>query len=351
MQVNQENVLELNHDKRQEVINCLVQLVRNSYVFPDIANMISEKILLKLSNKEYDSLHNPYEFSQVITSDLQEISNDKHLGLRFHPNPISQKKEDKNIASEHRKRLLSLANNGFERVERLPGNIGYHKTLKFLGPDLAGELAIASLNYLANTNAIIFDLRDNTGGDAGMVALICSYLFEGRVHLNNFHWRKNNQVEQIWTNSHIHGPSLKDKDVYILTSHRTFSGAEDFTYTLQNLNRATVIGERTKGGAHPGGFQPINDYFSVNIPIGRAVNPITNDNWEGKGVTPHLEVAEEHAFLIAQYLCLTNLLETSADRDIMEKTWMNLKEKLEVEFIQKGIHIEAFASREGSVNE
>lgn len=133
-----------------------------------------------------------------------------------------------------------------------------------------------------------------------MVALICSYLFEGRVHLNNFHWRKNNQVEQIWTNPHTHGPSLKDKDVYILTSHRTFSGAEDFTYTLQKLNRATVIGERTKGGAHPRGFQSINDYFSVNIPVGRAVNPITNDNWEGKGVTPHMDVAEEHALLVAQ---------------------------------------------------
>lgn len=127
MQVDQENVLELNHDIRQEVINRLVQLVRDSYVFPDVANMISERILLKLSNKKYDSLHNPHEFSQVVTSDLQEISIDKHLGLRFHPRPINQNKEDKNIASEHRKRLLSLANYGFEKVERLPGNIGYHK--------------------------------------------------------------------------------------------------------------------------------------------------------------------------------------------------------------------------------
>ncbi|GGA61832.1 S41 family peptidase [Ornithinibacillus halotolerans] len=341
MQLEQKHGLsEMNHEMREEVINHMVQLVKNSYVFPEVANTISERILLKLSNKAYDSLHDPHQFSKVITADLQDISNDKHLGLKYHPSPISQNDSDKKKAATNRKRLLRLANFGFEKVERLPGNIGYHKTLKFFEPELAGELAIASLNYLANTNAIIFDLRDNSGGDAGMVALICSYLLEGRVHLNNFHWRKNNRVEQIWTNSHIQGPSLREKDVYILTSQRTFSGAEDFAYTLQNLNRATLIGEKTKGGAHPGGFQPINAYFSVNIPIGRAVNPITNDNWEGCGVTPHLEVAEEHALLVAQYLCLTKLIETNKDRDIMQNTWMTLKEKLEVELKDVGIHKE-----------
>ena len=173
-----------------------------------------------------------------------------------------------------------------------------------------------------------------------MIALICSYLFNGQVHLNNFHWRKDNRIEQVWTNSHIQGSSLHDKDVFILTSNRTFSGAEDFAYTLKTLKRATIVGERTSGGAHPGGFQRINDHFSINIPIGRAVNPITNDNWEGTGVTPHIEVPEEQALYVAQYMILKKLLEESPDADIMGNRWSQLKDELELVLSTEGLHLE-----------
>ncbi|WP_370644525.1 S41 family peptidase [Sporosarcina sp. ACRSL] len=134
--------------------------------------------------------------------------------------------------AEYRNKLLRLHNYGFDKVERLPGNIGYHKTVKFFETEIAGDVAVASLNFLADTSGIIFDLRDNTGGYASMIALISSYLFKEQVHLSNFHWRKDNRIEQVWTNSHIQGPSLHEKDVFILTSNRTFSEAEDFAYTL-----------------------------------------------------------------------------------------------------------------------
>ncbi len=233
-----------------------------------------------------------------------------------------------------------MHNYGFDKVERLPGNIGYHKTVKFFETEIAGDIAVASLNFLANTSAIIFDLRENTGGYASMIALISSYLFKGQVHLNNFHWRKDNRIEQVWTNSHIQGTTLHDKDVFILTSNRTFSGAEDFAYTLKTLKRATIVGERTSGGAHPGGFQRINDHFTVNIPIGRAVNPITNDNWEGTGVTPHIEVPEEQALNVAHYLIFKKLIDKSPDADIMGNRWKQLADDLEQELSVGGLIIE-----------
>ncbi|HLR51225.1 MAG TPA: S41 family peptidase [Candidatus Sphingobacterium stercoripullorum] len=330
----------LSNSVREEVIIKMLQLIKESYVFPKIADEIEHYIQRKLNENEYEKIIDPTKFSQIITSDLQEISKDKHLGLKFLQVPMGQSEVDKKKEIEHRKRLLSLFNYGFDKVERLPGNIGYHKTIKFFEPEIAGDVAVASLNYLANTSAIIFDLRDNTGGTSGMVALIISYLFDKRVHLNNFHWRKDNRIEQIWTNSHIQGTSLKDKDVFILTSKRTFSGAEDFSYSLQVLNRATVIGERTKGGAHPGGFQKINDHFAVNIPIGRAVNPTTNDNWEGKGVMPDIEVPEQDALVVAQYIIINKLLDESPDKDIMGANWLSLKEKLELELSDKKINTE-----------
>lgn len=195
----------LNDELRKEILTRMLKLIQESYVFPSVAEKIQQALLEKLSREEYARINDPAEFSHVITRDLQELSKDKHLGLKFFDKPRGQDEAARVQEAENRKRLLRLHNYGFEKVERLPGNIGYHKTLKFFEPEMAGDVAVASLNFLANTSAIIFDLRDNTGGSAGMISLICSYLFEGRVHLNNFHWRKDNQIEQIWTNSHFQG--------------------------------------------------------------------------------------------------------------------------------------------------
>jgi C-terminal processing protease CtpA/Prc len=330
----------LDDDTRQEIVTRMLDLIKTSYVFPDVAEKVERVVIGKLYNREYVEIIDPIQFSKIITKDLQEVSKDKHLGLKFHEKPQGVSESDKKKEAEYRNRLLSLHNYGFDKVERLPGNIGYHKTIKFFEPEIAGDVAIASLNFLANTSAIIFDLRENTGGSARMIALISSYLFKGRIHLNNFHWRKDNRIEQVWTNSHIQGTTLQDKDVFILTSKRTFSGAEDFAYTLKALKRATLVGERTSGGAHPGGFQRINDYFSVNIPIGRAVNPITNENWEGHGVTPHIEVSEKHALNVAQYLIFKQLLDRSPDKDIMENKWNQIKDELEQKLSAVGLIIE-----------
>lgn len=346
MQENPCNTLSvLNDDIHQEVVTRMLALIKASYVFPDVAEKVEQIVREKLYNREYAKILDPTQFSKIITRDLQEVSKDKHLGLKFLEKLTAQSESDKKIEAENRNRLLSLHNYGFDKVERLPGNIGYHKTLKFFEPEIAGNVAVASLNFLANTSAIIFDLRENTGGSAGMIALISSYLFEGRVHLNNFHWRKDNRIEQVWTNSHVQGTTLQDKDVFILTSKRTFSGAEDFAYTLKTLKRATLVGERTSGGAHPGGFQRINDYFSVNIPIGRAVNPITNENWEGTGVAPHIEVPEEQALNVAQYMIFKQLLEKSPDKDIMGNRWIKLIDELEQEFSAGGLKIEDLINR------
>ena len=321
----------LNDDLQREVLTRMLALIKESYVFPDVAEKVEQIILGKLNNKEYYEIIDPVQFSLILTKDLLDISKDKHLALKFLAKPTGQSELDKKKEADYRRRLLGLHNYGFDKVERLPGNIGYHKTVKFFETEIAGDIAVASLNFLANTSAIIFDLRENTGGHASMIALISSYLFKGQVHLNNFHWRKDDRIEQVWTNSHIQGTTLHDKDVFILTSNRTFSGAEDFAYTLKTLKRATIVGERTSGGAHPGGFQKINNHFSVNIPIGRAVNPITNDNWEGTGVTPHIEVPEEQALNVAHYLILKKLIDKSADADIMGNRWRQLGDDLEQE--------------------
>jgi len=107
---------------------------------------------------------------------------------------------------------------------------------------------------------------------------------------------------------------MYDTDLYILTSSRTFSAAEEFTYNLKNLKRAIIVGETTGGGAHPGGSRIVNDYFLVWVPSGRAINPITKTNWEGKGIVPHISVPRDKALDKAHYTALEKLTEKTEDR-------------------------------------
>jgi len=85
------------------------------------------------------------------------------------------------------------------------------------------------------------------------------------------------------------------KPVYVLTSKRTFSAAENFAYDLQALKRVVVVGEPSGGGAHPNEVKKLTPHFAMSIAIGRSINPITNADWEGSGVIPDVPVPADRA--------------------------------------------------------
>jgi C-terminal processing protease CtpA/Prc len=150
-----------------------------------------------------------------------------------------------------------------------------------------------------------------------MVALISSYLFGDKpVHLNDLYWRKGNRTDEFWTKPELAKVKFANKDIYVLTSSYTFSGAEEFTYNLRNLKRATIIGETTGGGAHPGGMVRLADHFGVFIPTGRAINPISKTNWEGTGVEPDIKVPKEQALKVAYVAALTKSVDGIKDENI-----------------------------------
>jgi C-terminal processing protease CtpA/Prc len=180
--------------------------------------------------------------------------------------------------------------------------VGYLKFNFFGDVEVCGPTASAALNFLANVDALIVDLRDNGGGSPDMVAYVSSYLFSKRTHLNNLWTRRTNETREYFT-TEVPGKRLgEDKPVYVLTSKRTFSGAEEFSYNLKNLKRATIIGETTGGGAHPVSGHKIDDHFTIGVPFARAINPISKTNWEGTGVEPDVKVAAGDALTTAQKL-------------------------------------------------
>jgi len=247
----------------------------------------------------------PQTLNMSGTDDFQAVSHDKHLRVNYSavkmPERHSDAKPNPEEIAQQRKEMEKM-NCGFEKVEHLSGNVGYLKFDFFGDPDVCGPTAVAAMNFLANVDAIIFDLRENGGGDPKMVAFLSTYLFDEPTHLNDLWERKGDVTHQYWTLPYVPGKLLAGKPVYVLTSHDTFSGGEEFCYNLKNLKRATLIGETTGGGAHPVSGHRIDDHFMIGVPFARAINPISKTNWEGTGVEPDIKVPAADALTTAQKL-------------------------------------------------
>lgn len=318
----QQSTEPLTTKEQQTVIDSVGSKLNANYVFPDIAKKMVTSIQSKLKNGNYKSVLDPQEFANTLTTDLQAISNDKHLRVTFAPGHIREQQQritaEDSIAFLNRHISNLKRNNfGFKELKIMSGNIGYLDLRSFSNVEYAGETAVSAMNFLSNADAIIIDLRNNTGGSPAMIQLITSYLFESHpVHLNNFYWRPRDQNSQTWTLPHVSGKRSPDTPVYVLTSGRTFSAAEEFSYNLKHLERATLVGETTGGGAHPGGSVVATDRFMVWIPTGRAINPITNTNWEGTGVSPHIEAPAADALDIAYKNALELLIKNNEDKGL-----------------------------------
>src|SRR6202043_391552 len=186
--------------------------------------------------------------------------------------------------------------------EILPNNIWYIKFDGFMDASFCGPTVVAAMGFVAHTDAIIFDLRQNGGGQPAMVTLIASYLFDKPTHLIDIYNRKEDSTTQNWTSSYLPGPRLAKIPVFVLTSKGTFSGAEEFAFDLKNQKRATIVGETTGGGAHPVSGHPVGDYFMVAVPFAKSLDPVTKTNWEGTGVEPDIKVATDDALATAARL-------------------------------------------------
>jgi len=196
--------------------------------------------------------------------------------------------------------------------------VGYLELRSFgFEAEWIGDAAAAAVAFLANTDALIVDVRRNGGGSPGMVAFVSSCLFGAdSVHLNSLYWRPGNRTEHFYTRTRVPGVRYgPERPVYVLTSRRTFSGAEEFAYNLQTRQRAVIVGDTTGGGAHPGGLQRVTDHFGLWVPTGRAINPITKTNWERVGVRPDVAVSSDQALRTAQLAALRGLRERATDSE------------------------------------
>jgi retinol-binding protein 3 len=291
----------LTPERRKETVEGVAKAVDENYVYPEAGRKLADAIRGHLKAGDYDQIEDDAALTRRLTDDLRAVTNDRHLGVRLvqaAPAGPSAPDGPSTPIGPSTPRVADFAgeNSAFRKVEVLPGNIGYVRFDAFVDGTEAQETAAAALAFLAHCNALIFDLRHNGGGSPEAIRFITSYLFDSRTHLNDMIDRSGKVVEEYWTLETVPGRRFaKDLPVFVLTSSYTFSGAEEFCYNLQNLKRATVVGEKTGGGAHPVRGVRINDRIVAAVPFMRACNPVSKTNWEGVGVQPDVPTKADEA--------------------------------------------------------
>jgi len=301
----------VNDGERAVVIDAVLSKLAVLYVDPEVARNMGVAIRAHQEARRYDGVTNGEEFARVLTGDLQSVSGDKHLVVEFAATRSGETEgevppEPPAVSRPRDSRGCSVVN-----VATLDGNVGYAKLNEFRSPSVCAEPAAAVLRLVADCDALIFDLQDNLGGDPTMVAFMLSYLFSKPTHLTDIYERRTNVTYESWTKPFVPGPRFLDRPVFVLISRRTFSAAEEFAYDLQMLGRAAVVGEASGGGAHPAESFPVNGRFSVVVPVGRYINPVSRTNWEGRGVIPDIRVPERVAVQAAYREALRQLVRTN----------------------------------------
>jgi Peptidase family S41/N-terminal domain of Peptidase_S41 in eukaryotic IRBP len=294
----------MNSAERKRILAAAIANLREHYFDRAAAQKMADALALREKHGDYSAVTDRSAFAALLTQQMREINPDHHLTVDYFEDPLPQQAvaQTPEVLAQYRE-TMRQQNCTFEKLEILPRNIGYVKLNSFPDPDVCRVPAMAAMTYVNHADTIIFDLRDNRGGDPAMVQFLAAYLFD---HPEYWYNPRENTTEQSWTRSPVPGNDLADKPVYVLISPATFSGAEQFCYDLKMLKRATLIGETTGGGAHSGVFHRIDDHFGMGIPEVKAINPYSTNDWAEVGVEPDIKVKSENALDAALKLARSN---------------------------------------------
>lgn len=301
---------EITRKDTEEVIYEVCKLLREHYVYPDIAEKICDTLKRNLIAGKYDRAADYNVLTRILTEDLQSVNNDQHLFSYYAPPTPTPESSIVDPISTSLGFILrhKQSNFGLSRVERMAGNIGYLEILTFRpmpNPE-AERIMRSAMDFLANCNALIIDLRRNGGGHINMLEFLSSYFFDRPTQLSSRYLRETGGFKESWTLTDFDDRRFVETPLFILTSKDTISAPEIFSYDLQALKRATIVGEATAGSVNSGRYFTIKNSIQLLIANGYAINPITNTHCEGKGIQPDVKVAAEQALDTCLELAVTD---------------------------------------------
>lgn len=305
--------VEVDRQTRMEVIDTLIARLDANYVFPDKAQQAGVVLRQHQRDGKYDGITDGKQLAKQLMEDIDTVIHDKHMLVdasarpvppdnAMPPPPQTRAQWEKQVPPAVLERVLA-SSMGVEKVAHLSPHVGYLQLSSFGPVFLIADKFAAAMNELADTDGLIIDLRNNGGGGGDSVALLISYLVDQRTRLDDSWERATGITTQYWTQDKLDGKRYGGKKpVMILVGPNTKSAAESFAYQMQALKRATVIGERTWGGANASRPYRLTEHFVAFIPSRRSINPITHTNWEGTGVIPDVTAKIDDALAAATEL-------------------------------------------------
>ncbi len=314
-------------EERDSAVRSIAEAIGKEFYDAGRAAEIAADLIASLKNGDYAAIDDAHELASALTARLSR--EDRHFRVNYVGMDVIREIEASMLAGRdagdgsHAGRGdpyagLRRTNFGFAKVEILAGNIGYVDLRQFSPIEPAVETATSVLKFIANTDAVIIDVRNNGGGEPSMVQFLTSHFLApgGETLINTFVSRHNEYPNQMWSLPSHPAGNRPDTPLYVLTSGRTGSAAEGFSYHLRAMERATLIGETTYGAGNPGGDFYLDEGYSIFISTGSARNPITGTNWEGTGVEPHIDVEASTALDEALLRIYSGLEESVDDPDI-----------------------------------
>jgi hypothetical protein len=295
--------------QRSKAIEDIATAFEQIYVFPDVGNTVASDLRMRLRRGDYEHVAESEDLAKLLSAHIDAICHDAHTQVAYFADdqlaappptdPAAVKRR-----SEERLAKAAAENFDFAVPRRLDGNISLIKFDGFYRAAEVGPLVQKYMNEAADADALIFDLRENGGGSPEIIALIASYLFDDQpVHLYDQSNRRERTDVQVWTDPTVPGKRFgSTKPVFVLTSASTYSAAENFAYTLQQLKRATVVGEKTRGGAHGAFGRPVTSHLVPFIGTSRTVNAVSHADWDRTGVIPDAAVPATDALDMAMTL-------------------------------------------------
>ena len=317
---------------RQNLINKIVEELRAKYVLPEKTKAIESYLLTKLQKGDYDKIENVRELASALTTDLRTAGKDLHLFVTYDPAlerallaaPITPSVDLQELPpSPERLTELRHSNYNFRRLEIMGGNVGYLELRSFVDLNYSKDTAAAAMNFLANADAVIIDLRSNPGGFINTQNFLASYFYGvDPVELLSRYHREGDVTVKEWTLREVPGKRMPHTDVYLLTSRETGSAGEGFSFILQQRKRATVIGEKTSGGGYGNKETPIGNGFVFFISVFRPFDGRTGRGWQDVGVIPDLNVSAERALSMAHWQAVKNLAAKANGPRRQQLSWL-----------------------------
>ncbi|HKQ56783.1 MAG TPA: S41 family peptidase [Candidatus Eisenbacteria bacterium] len=294
---------------RLETLAEVARLLRTEYVRDSVGAACASALEAAAAAGRFRAPEGDAAFARAVTEWLRECARDEHLELT--PPPVEQTSAAA-TAAPVRDWVADLRARNFDvpQVRRLAGNVGYLELTSFPPPDIAGETVAHAMGLLENTDALIVDLRRNSGGAGDMVRFLATWFFDQPTAILSTYRRTDGRATEDRTLPWVPGRRRARTPLFILTSRGTFSAAEAFAFGLQQLKRAVVVGERTRGGANAGRYRDAKNGFREFIPVANGRSPVNGRTWDGVGVMPDVPVSAESALAVAHEAALAALVDS-----------------------------------------